>query len=91
LFQVGAYSDALEEFAEATKHGKLAVGYVIDRLDLRGKKIGGAQISPKHGNIIVNTGKATAKDVIALVSMMKQQVRDKTGLQLEEEIQYVGF
>ena len=78
-------------FADATKHGKLAVGYIVDRLDLRGKKIGGAQISPKHGNIIINTGHATAKDVIALVSLIKQQVRDKTGLQLEEEIQYVGF
>ncbi|PIS05610.1 MAG: UDP-N-acetylenolpyruvoylglucosamine reductase [Candidatus Buchananbacteria bacterium CG10_big_fil_rev_8_21_14_0_10_42_9] len=79
------------EYDEATKFGKLPAGYLIEKLGLKGKTIGGAQLSPKHGNIIVNTGNATAKDVVMLLSFLKQQVRDKTGVQLQEEIQLVGF
>lgn len=80
-----------EEFANATKHGKLAIGYVIEKLDLKGKKIGGALVSPRHGNFVVSDGTATGKDVITLISYIKQQVRDKIGVELEEEIQYLGF
>lgn len=80
-----------EEYAAATVHGKLAVGFVIDRLDLRGTKIGQAQISLKHGNILVNLGGATSSDVLALLSLMKQRVRDTLGIQLEEEVQCIGF
>ena len=64
---------------------------LIDDLDLKGKKIGGAQISSKHANFIINPGTATAEDVIMLISYIKQQVRDKCGVQLQEEIEYVGF
>lgn len=79
------------EYQELTKHGKLAVGSIIDRFDLRGKKIGGAQISPRHGNIIINTGNATASEVLELIRLIKQQVRDRLGIQLQEEIEFVGF
>ena len=73
------------------KGGKVSVGWVIRRLDLAGKKIGKAKISLEHTNFIVNINKATAEEVIILISFIKQQVRDKTGLQLHEEIQYFGF
>lgn len=71
--------------------GRMSVGWLIDSLGLKGKTIGGAKISLEHANFIVNTGKATSDDVIMLVSYIKQQVRDKYGLQLEEEVQYLGF
>ena len=48
-------------------------------------------ISENHGNYIINTGNATAEDVMMLVSYVKQQVRDQFGVQLQEEISYVGF
>jgi len=80
-----------QEFKEATKFGKLAAGYLIDGLGLAGQKMGGAQVSTKHANFIINTGGATADDVIKLISYIKQQVRDTTGIQLEEEVQYLGF
>lgn len=64
---------------------------LIDEAGLRGKKIGGAQISEKHSNFIVNTGNAKADDVAILISFIKQQVRDKLGIQLQEEIKYIGF
>lgn len=64
---------------------------LIDRVGMRGKKIGGAQVSNEHANFIVNAGGATAEDVVILISYIKQQVRDQCGVQLQEEIRYVGF
>lgn len=64
---------------------------LIDEVGLRGKKIGGAMVSPEHANFIVNAGGATAEDVAILISYIKQQVRDRLGVQLNEEIKYIGF
>ena len=80
-----------QEFQEATKFGKLPVSFIIDRLNLKGKQIGGAQVSEKHGAFIVNTGRAKAEHVIMLISDLKMRVRNELGIQLEEEVQYVGF
>ncbi|MFA7209028.1 MAG: UDP-N-acetylmuramate dehydrogenase [Parcubacteria group bacterium] len=70
---------------------KISAGWIIDQAGLKGKKIGGAMVSEKHANFIINTGTATAEDVVMLASFVKQQVRDKFGIQLQEEIRYVGF
>lgn len=81
-----------DEYREKTKHGKLPVGLLAERLHMRGRRIGGAQISHKHGNIIINPqGQATAADVVQLISLLKTKIRDQLGIQLEEEIQYIGF
>lgn len=64
---------------------------LIDRCDLGGKKIGRAQISKKHANFVVNLGGAKAKDVLALINLIKKEVKNKFGIKLEEEIQYLGF
>lgn len=64
---------------------------LIKEVGLSGFKIGGAQVSDKHANFIVNTGQATASDVIMLISLIKQKVRDELGVQLMEEIEYIGF
>lgn len=64
---------------------------LIDAAGLRGKQIGGAKVSSEHSNFIINTGSATAEDVVVLISLIKQQVRDKLGTQLQEEIRYIGF
>lgn len=63
----------------------------IDQLGLKGFSIGGAQVSTQHANFIINTGGATADDVVQLISYIKQQVRDTLGIQLMEEVEYVGF
>lgn len=73
------------------KDNQAGAGWIIDLLDLKGKAIGGAKISLEHANFIVNTGNATAENIITLISFIKQQARDKFGVQLEEEIQYLGF
>lgn len=64
---------------------------IIDQVGLRGKQIGGAKVSTEHSNFIINTGQATAEDIIILISLIKQQVRDDLGIQLQEEIKYIGF
>lgn len=69
----------------------LPAGWLITELGLPGTKIGGAMISREHGNFIINTGNAKAEEVVTLMSLVKQKVRDTYGLQLEEEVQLVGF
>lgn len=71
--------------------GQIPAGWLIELSDCKGKKIGGAQISEKHANYIINVGDATAENVIMLISYVKQQVRDKFGVELHEEVQYLGF
>lgn len=71
--------------------GNKSAGQLIDSLGLKGYTMGGAKISEKHANFIINTGKATADDVIMLISYIKQQARDELGVQLQEEVKYIGF
>ncbi len=85
----------LKEFEQekgvAARGGVVPAGWIIEKAGLRGKKIGGAQVSEEHTNYIVNTGDGTAENVIMLVSYVKQQVRDQFGVQLVEEVNYLGF
>ncbi|KKT96495.1 MAG: UDP-N-acetylenolpyruvoylglucosamine reductase, partial [Parcubacteria group bacterium GW2011_GWA2_45_15] len=57
---------------------------------LKGKQIGGAVISEKHANYIVNTGNATAKDVRSLINLIQKTVLEETRLKLEPEVGFVG-
>ena len=63
---------------------------LIDKCGLKGKSIGGAQVSEKHAGFIVNNGNATAKDVLELIDFIKQQVDDKSGVELKTEIKILG-
>ncbi len=72
------------------QQGKVPAGYLLEELGLKGKQIGQAQVSERHANFIVNLGGATASEVIMLISYIKQQVRDRVGIQLREEIQILG-
>jgi UDP-N-acetylmuramate dehydrogenase len=68
------------------KGGKVGAGYLIDLHGLKGKAIGGAKISLEHANFIVNTGHATAKDVVELVDFVKREILIRFKVELEEEI-----
>ncbi len=63
---------------------------VIDDAGLRGATLGGAQMSPKHPNFLVNTGTATAADLEGLGELVRQKVRDTAGIDLQWEIMRVG-
>jgi UDP-N-acetylmuramate dehydrogenase len=65
-------------------------GQIIDELGLRGLKKGGAQIAPFHGNIVINTGDATAADIRALMDEVAAKVKAATGFILEPEILFAG-
>lgn len=65
-------------------------GQLIEEANLKGKTIGGAQIAPFHGNIIINQGNATANDIKNLILLAQQEVLKKSGFMLEPEIIFVG-
>jgi UDP-N-acetylmuramate dehydrogenase len=69
----------------------ISAAHYIDRLGMKGTKVGGAEISDRHANMIVNKGGATAKDIIKLASLIKKRVKNKFGIELKPEIQFVGF
>jgi UDP-N-acetylmuramate dehydrogenase len=66
------------------------VGSMIQELGLKGFKIGAAQISPKHAGFIVNTGGATASQVLKLMRMIQDEVKAAYGVDLEPEIIVIG-
>lgn len=66
-------------------------GYLIEQAGLRGSCIGGAQISEMHGNFFMNTGDATAADVLALIEHARAEVKRQFGVELDLEIELVGW
>lgn len=71
------------------KDNKAAI--LIDKCGLKGVKYGGAMVSTKHANFIVNYDNATANDVVDLVRIIKRTVKEKTGIDLEMEVKLIGF
>lgn len=69
-------------------HG-VSVGKVLDAAGLKGVRRGGAVISPKHANMIVNVGGATARDVCALIELMRAEL-EAENIEAKEEIIYIG-
>jgi len=69
----------------------LAAGYLIDKTGLKGTERGGAVISEKHANFIVNMGDATAADVLYLIKLAKKYVAKKFHINLELEVKLIGF
>ena len=65
-------------------------GAIIERLGLKGRRIGGAQISHQHANFIVNLGAATARDVLALVTETRETVFRETGYPMQVEARFVA-
>jgi UDP-N-acetylmuramate dehydrogenase len=75
-----------EKFNEKIKNGFLPAGVLIEAAGLKGFQIGGAKISEKHANFIVNTGEAKARDVLKLIELIKKRVKKKFKIELKEEI-----
>jgi UDP-N-acetylmuramate dehydrogenase len=67
-----------------------SAGALIDRAGLKGHAIGGARVSPTHANFIINEGSATAADIRSLIQLCKRRVTDTFGIDLREEIVYLG-
>jgi UDP-N-acetylmuramate dehydrogenase len=67
-----------------------SAGALVDRAGLKGKAVGGARVSPTHGNFIVNEGSATAADIKRLIEECRAAVCDRFGVDLREEIVHLG-
>lgn len=65
-------------------------GRLIEQVGLKGKKIGGAKISDKHANFIINENSASAKDVRDLITLVKTTIKEQHGLEMQTEISFVG-
>lgn len=65
-------------------------GAYIESSGLKGYTIGGAQVSEKHANFIINLGNATSADIFKLIQLVKLEVHKKSGVLLEEEVRYLG-
>jgi len=67
-----------------------SAGRLIESAGLKGVRMGGAQVSEVHANFIVNTGGATAADVVGLVQMVRDAVKETHGIELRPEVRFVG-
>lgn len=76
---------ALPSLGSVFKNGKIASGKLIDECALKGMKIGGAMISEKHANFVVNVGGGSASDYVLLANECKRRVFERFGVELEEE------
>ncbi len=68
----------------------VGAGRLIEKVGLKGYKIGGAEVSEKHANFLVNTGNATAKDVCDLIKLIQEKVFTETRHKLQTEIGFIG-
>lgn len=82
------------EFPSAGSVFKRGDNYIsaklIDECGLKGYQIGGAEVSKKHAGFIVNTGNATAEDVLKLIEFIKQKVQEKYKVELKTEVKILG-
>lgn len=68
-----------------------SAGQLIEEAGLKGTRCGGAQISPKHANFIINVEDATAGDVLELINLAHDRVKEIHGIELEPEVRFLGF
>lgn len=66
-------------------------GALIDQSGLKGKTVGGAQVSTMHANFLINTGSATSGDILNLIEYVREEVKNKTGQELEHEVRVVPY
>ncbi len=76
--------------ASMKEAGVVPAGYLSAACGCKGLRVGGAQISERHGNFLVNRGGATAADIRALAAEVKRRVRERFGVELTEEVLFVG-
>ncbi|MBP8137233.1 MAG: UDP-N-acetylmuramate dehydrogenase [Candidatus Eisenbacteria bacterium] len=69
---------------------RIPAGALLDACDARSLRVGDAAVFAKHANILVNAGHATARDMLTLAELMKARVREKFGVELEEEVMFLG-
>ncbi|XP_010265115.1 PREDICTED: uncharacterized protein LOC104602937 isoform X2 [Nelumbo nucifera] len=68
----------------------ISAGELIEKAGLKGFRVGSAEVSKVHANFFINTGSSNSREMLELIGLVKAKVKKKFGIQLQEEIQYVG-
>jgi UDP-N-acetylmuramate dehydrogenase len=76
--------------AEVVREGKVPAAWFLEQVGAKGARRGDIQVAAYHANLIYNDGAGTARDLRALIADLKQRVRTRFGIEVEEEVQYVG-
>jgi UDP-N-acetylmuramate dehydrogenase len=77
--------------ANVIVEGKVPSAWFLEQVGAKGMRSGGIQVADYHANLIYNTGKGTARDLVGIIAELKQRVERRWDIPLEEEVQYVGF
>ena len=88
LPSAGSYFKNIED--STAEFGKVPAGKLLEAVGVKSLRVGDAGIYEKHANVIVNLGHATAHDVLALAELMKAEVRDAYGIELHNEVRFMG-
>src|SRR5205807_8503509 len=81
---------AAEVPATAVREGKIPAAWFLEQVGAKGLQRGDIHVAAYHANLIYNAGAGSAAELCALIQELKARVRDRFGLELEEEVQYVG-
>ena len=81
------YPSAGSTFKRGKEH---ITAELIDKCGLKGYSIGGAKVSEKHAGFVINTGNATAKEILELINYIKKKVKEKYNVEIQEEIEIIG-
>jgi UDP-N-acetylmuramate dehydrogenase len=73
------------------REGKIPAAYFLEQAGAKGLRNGGIQVAEYHANLLFNAGGGSARELCALIGELKARVRAEFGIELEEEVQYVGF
>jgi UDP-N-acetylmuramate dehydrogenase len=76
---------------KVVREGKVPAAYFLEQVGAKGMSRGDIHVADYHANLIYNAGGGTAADLCALIAELKARVRRQFGVELEEEVQYVGF
>lgn len=76
---------------QVVKDGRIPAGYLLEQIGAKDMREGGIFVSPRHANWLINKGKGSAEEVKKLADSLKDEVDRKFGIELEEEVEYIGF
>jgi UDP-N-acetylmuramate dehydrogenase len=74
----------------AVREGKVAAAYFLEQVGAKGMQRDGIRVADYHANLIYNAGGGTAADLRAVIDELRERVRERFGIELEEEVQYLG-
>jgi UDP-N-acetylmuramate dehydrogenase len=72
------------------REGKIPAAWFLEQVGARGMHAGGIQVATYHANLIYNAERGTARELGEVIGELKRRVRERFGIEVEEEVQYVG-